>query len=195
MNECSGRGLIYQICTSLIQKLFTIYFLGKIMSKKWAIGIAAFLLVAMVGCDYNFSTGINKDLLSGLQVNNDGLTYDEAYLTVDDQRTTENVFDIGTEVYMNFSGVDYWQEDENGMVYPGAMMVVADKNSKEIMEEDDLFAQYDETGVEADVAKDMFVSLLIGDPMMEGEQYTWYVKIWDKMGDGKIEATLDIAVN
>lgn len=165
------------------------------MSKKWAIGICAFLLLAVTGCEYNFSKGVDKDLLSGLQVNNDGLSYEEVYLSVDEEVTNENVFDFGKEVYMNFTGIEYFEEDDNGMVYPGAMMVVADKSGKELMEEDDLFAQYDETGVETSLAKDLFVSLMIGTPLEEGEQYTWYVKIWDKLGGGEIEATMDIGVN
>ncbi|MBU0648197.1 hypothetical protein KJ855_03375 [Patescibacteria group bacterium] len=164
------------------------------MLKKISMGVLVLLVVTLVGCEANFSKGVNKDLLSGLKVDNDGLAYDEVYLTVDDERTSENMFDIGTEVYMNFTGVDYFEEVD-GKVFPGAMMVVADKNGKEILEEDDMFAMYDEDGVLPEQASEMFVSLLIGDPMVEGEQYTWYSKIWDKVGDGTIEATMDIGVN
>lgn len=163
------------------------------MLKKISLSVLFLMLVSLVGCEYNFSEGVNKDLLSGLKVENSGLTYDEAYLTVDNQRTTDTSFDLGTEVYMNFTGVDYFEEVD-GMVYPGAMMVVADSNGKEIMEEDDLFAQYDETGVDPQLAADMYVSLMIGDPMKSGEQYTWYAKIWDKKGDGKIEGTMELEV-
>ncbi len=163
------------------------------MFKKISIGVAVLSLIALVGCEANFSKGVNKDLLSGLQVTNDGLTYEEAYLTVDDERTTASSFDLGTEVYMNFTGVDYFEE-KDGMVFPGAMLVVVDKDGKEIMEQDDLFAQYSESGVTAEMAKAMFVSLIIGNPMESGESYSWYSKVWDKVGEGKIEGTLDFEV-
>ncbi|MFA4930596.1 MAG: hypothetical protein WC570_01880 [Patescibacteria group bacterium] len=163
------------------------------MFKKAALGLTVFLLLVLVGCEWNFGKGVQKDLLSGLQVTNDGLVYESAYLTVNDQETTENVFDLGTEVFMNFDGVDYFEEVD-GKVFPGAAMVVYDADGQELFSEDDLFAQYSESGVTPEEASAMFVSLLIGDPLVSGEQYTWKARIWDKVGGGHIDAELGLGV-
>jgi len=161
------------------------------MGKKLALGSIMLALILLTGCDYNFSLGTNTDLLSGLTVSNDGLSYDEVYLTLDDERTTGSEYAYGDEIFMNFAGVTNFEE-KDGKVFPGAMMVVADKDGKEIIEEDDLFAQYDETGVDPGMASDMYISLTMGDPMKSGQVYTWYAKVWDKVGGGMIEGTMDV---
>ena len=161
--------------------------------KKYlaVIAVSVFVLVGFVGCETSYNAGIEKDLMSGLEVTNYGLSYDDVYVRYDDERTNESVFEYDTEVFIDFAGVDGFEQID-GNVYPGAMIVVADKDGKEIKEFDDLFAQYSETGVEAELAGDMFVSLLIDEELKTGETYVWYSKIWDKKGDGKIETTFDI---
>lgn len=172
------------------------------MKKMILGGLLISLTLLGADCQINTDTDNEKNTVAdqqadkqtdSLQVTSDGLEYEEAYLTVNNQKVTTSEFSLGTEISMNFDGVENFEEI-NGMVFPGAMLVVADKNGKEIKEVDDMFTQYEKTGVAVDDARDIFVNLKIGDDMPTGNNYTWYVKIWDKKGKGKIEATLDLTV-
>lgn len=145
------------------------------------------------GCEANFSKGIKTDLVSGLTATKDGLTYEEITLEIDGQKLTGNKANLGDDVKMIFTGVDYFTK-ENEMVFPGASMAVVDNKGKTIFEEKDLFSEYTEKGVSAELAKDLNVTLTVGDPLQAGQKYLWKVKIWDKKGQGTINVNQEIIV-
>ncbi len=158
--------------------------------------VALFLLLfglSLSGCQFDWSQGIKKDYSTGITVSNEGLSYDEDYLSVDGERLNNNGVKLGDKVYMVFSGVDGFAE-KDGKVFPGAAMQVTDREGKTVLEETDMFAAYDQTGVDVTDAGDLSVSLLVGDPMISGESYDWKVKFWDKLDKGEIKAEVSIDV-
>ena len=165
----------------------------KVIKKTWLVLPLLLVGLGLAGCESSFSTGFNKDLLSGLQVTNDGLSYDDAYITVDGEKTQENSFAVGDKVVMNFEGVDYY-ELVDGKAFPGAALLVTDLNGKEMLREDDLFAAYAETGASPEDASILTVALTIGNPMISGEKYKWQAHIWDRKSDGVIDGSMDIVV-
>jgi hypothetical protein len=61
-------------------------------------------------------------------------------------------------------------------------------------ENTDLFAAYDQTGVNPVDAEIIRFELKIGDPMFSGSKYTWKSKIWDKNGSGTINSEISFNV-
>lgn len=152
-----------------------------------------FGLVAFIFSACNFSVGTNKDLLSGLTLSNNGLSYSEGYLSMDNQKLSSNKFPMDKVIYLFFDGVEGFQETE-GKVFLGASLVVTDASGNKILEEADLFASYNESGVSVEDAKKISLNLKIGNPMKVGAKYVWKSKIWDKKGKGVIEAESEFEV-
>lgn len=161
---------------------------------KHYLGIFTLILIlGLTGCQYDFSKGVKKDFGTGITVNNDGLSYGDYYLSVNDVKLDNSEVNYGDKVYLVFSGVEGFSEVE-GKVFPGAAMQVTDRDGKIVLQEKDLFAAYDQEGVDPVSASDLSVSLLVGDPMIAGESYDWKVKFWDKKSPGEINAELQVKV-
>jgi hypothetical protein len=151
------------------------------------IGLIAIFLIS--GCN----VGVKKDLISGLKVANNGLALEDAYLSVNGQKTSASEFSLKTEVDFIATGVKGFIEKDS-MAYIGASMTIIDKNNKEIMSYPDLFASYDSTGVNPADAEQVTVMLTVGNPMVVGETYLWKTRIWDKNGKGEITSEMKITV-
>jgi hypothetical protein len=139
------------------------------------------------------SVGVKKDLLTGLTVKNNGLSFEESYLMMDNVKMVTNEFPVGKVIYMYFDGVSGFLT-KDGLVYLGASLVILDEKGNKIMDYADLFSEYDKDGVAPENTKALNVNLTIGDPMKEGGKYIWKSKIWDKNGEGAIEAEIEFVV-
>jgi len=157
--------------------------------KKTHILLGSLLLLIMTSCN----VGVNKDLLSGLKVTNNGLSYEEAYLSVAGQKTTNTEFPLQTEVNLIASGIKGYVIKDS-LVYIGASLSVFDKDNKEVLNYPDLFAAYDSTGVSPVDAEVITLTLTTGNPMLAGESYIWKTRIWDKNGKGEINTEVKISV-
>ena len=129
----------------------------------------------------------------GLQVKNNGLTFTEAGLTVDDQKTTATEFPLSTKIMYTAKGIQGFVEKDS-MVYLGASLTVYDEDNKEVLNYPDLFSDYDATGVSPVDASVVTLFLTIGSPMLEGKDYIWKTRIWDKNGKGEITSEVGISV-
>ncbi len=138
--------------------------------------------------------GVNSDLITGLTYNYQGLGVEEVVLSLDGQRLQSNEFASQSQVYMNFLGVNGFKQ-ENGKVFPGLSVKVTDQAGNTILEAADLFTQYETEGLAAQNAQELSSNLTIGAPMEVGNSYNWAVKIWDKRGEGSIDANMDFSVN
>lgn len=151
------------------------------------------LLMAFIFNACSFSVGTNKDLMSGLKLSNNGLSYTEGYLSIDNAKLSSNEFPMDKVVYLFFDGVEGFTEAE-GKVYPGASMVITDESGNKVLEVADLFEQYAESGVSVADTKQLSLKLTIGSPMEAGKKYLWKSKIWDKKGEAAIEAESEFVV-
>lgn len=134
-----------------------------------------------------------KDGQKPLEVKSNGLSYTEAYMTLDTVKTTATKFLIGDKIKLNVNGCKGFVEKDS-MVYIGASLTVYDMDNKEVMNYPDLFSDYDATGVTPDQAETVKLYLTIGDPMKKGESYIWKNRIWDKNGKGEITSEIGIKV-
>lgn len=126
-----------------------------------------------------FSKGVKKDLNTGLTASYNGFALDDIYLTDENgKRLSNNKIKLGTKVLILASGVDFFAEKE-GKVFPGCLIILTDKNKKEILNLPDAFANMTDGTTTAE-AKTLQASLNTGEPMIAGETYHLHVRFYDK---------------
>jgi hypothetical protein len=150
-----------------------------------SICIGALICAVCTSLLFGFNIGTKKDLRTGLSTKNNGLGYDEVYVTANGKKLTSNKAALGSKLIMQFTGVDGFKEVK-GKVYPGLSMYIGDKSGKKIAEFDDLFNEYTAKGMSVDMASSLQATLNTGAPMKKNTDYIWKVRIWDKKGKGEI---------
>ncbi len=161
------------------------------MKKSW-LCLAAVSVLAF--CNSNFSIGFKTDLFTGLKVSYKGLSVEESYLSVNQEKLKKNEVDMGDKVFLYLREVQGFVEKE-GRVYLGASMTVTGSGGETVIDRKDLYAQFDGSGVSPADAKFLSLALLVGDPMAVGKTYLWKTRIWDKNGKGEITSEVKVRVN
>jgi len=151
----------------------------------------AMILAGTGGC--NFSVGTRSDFVSGLSVQNNGLGMEDAYLVVDGAKLQKRSLSMGETLVLYLEGVQGFTA-LNGRVYPGASLQVMDSAGNIILDEPNLFAQYETAGVEPAAARQLTLSFTAGEPMKSGEEYAFSYRVWDLRGQGQIHATATLSL-
>lgn len=141
--------------------------------------------LAFLSCDFRKS--VNKDLTTGLITKGDGLSCEEVYLTINDEKTERTTFIYGEIFYFYFSNIEGFSKvDEN--VFPGMVMWVTDEAEDTIFRTEDMYANYlNGMNISPLVLK---ANLTVGNPMHSNHEYTVFVKIWDKKDKGTFTAEM-----
>lgn len=106
-----------------------------------------------------------------------------------------NYVPFDSTVEMQFIGCSGFKLYD-GKAFVGASMTLADSIGNILFQNEDLFLDYDTIGFEPSLVKERVgIFLVTGHPMKKGGTYKWTAKIWDKKGNGKIEASALITVN
>jgi hypothetical protein len=129
--------------------------------------------LATFSCD--FKKSFNKDLVTGLTTSGDGLDCEDVYISVDEEKISRNSFIYGEDVYLNFKGIEGFT-----------------KAGEKILFEKDLYADYPD-GVNLSPLQ-LNANLTVADPIHSKNDYTLFLKIWDKKGDGTFTAEMDFSV-
>lgn len=152
-----------------------------------------FLFLSLVFLGTSCSVGVKKDLMTKLTVTNKGLSLGEAYLTSDGQKLETNEFVLGQKIKIQLEGVEGFTL-KDGMAFPGASLLVEDKEGNVVLEKNDLFAELAETGVKAEDAKYLAATLDVGSPMEVGKTYIFTAHFWDINSEGEITCELEYTV-
>jgi hypothetical protein len=105
-----------------------------------------------------------------------------------------NFVPFDSTVEMQFIGCSGFKLFD-GKAFVGASMILADSLDNILFQNKDLFIDYDTVGFEPNLVKERVgIFLVTGHPMKKGGTYKWTAKIWDKKGNGKIEAIAFITV-
>ncbi|MFN8340295.1 MAG: hypothetical protein U0V64_01400 [Cyclobacteriaceae bacterium] len=122
---------------------------------------------------------------------NGQLQADSIFYSVGDQKVNSSVFSIGTRVQLNFDGL-HGLAIRDGKSFPGCEMTVLNDDNEPVMHFDDLFN--DASGIAAADARYLNISLVVGPPLMENQNYQWIVRLWDKvtMSDLKISSMITV---
>lgn len=135
-------------------------------------------------------------LYNGIQLRQHNVKVDKAYLVTNDEagdRVDEgNFVDITKGVKLVVIVKDGWKET-NERVWLGASMKVVADNGETVLEKDDMFTKYEETGISASDAKLLGLSVFFT---------TWTAKrpvtlhvsfrVWDKKGDASFDGDYTI---
>ena len=150
------------------------------------------LLVLLASC--NFSTGIKKDLTTGLTSVNNGLSAEDIFLKeYEGARLSNNKVKLGSKISLAAAGIENF-ELKDGKVYPGCQIILTDKNKKEVINLPDAFADM-VNGSTEDETKTLNATLTTGDPMVVGETYHLYVRFFDKQKkESEIVSNVDIVM-
>jgi len=156
----------------------------KTRALSIVLGVFTFL-----SCD--FSKSVNKNLISGLLTKGDGLSCEEVYLSMDDETILRKTFEYGEEFMLIFNNVEGFELIEDH-AFPGMTLSVVSQDGDTVLFEPDLYSDLTKgTDYSPLLLNSM---LLVADPMHSNEEYTLFVDIWDKKGDGVFTAKLDFKV-
>lgn len=121
-----------------------------------------------------------------------GLVVDTVFFIVQDEYVTTNEFSTGTRVTCVLSGLK-GLSIKDGMSFPGLNMKVVNTKGEAVLQFDDLFEEYKD-GVDSEDARTLSMMLMVGSPMIEGEQYTWQGRVWDKNGKSELTVSYPVKV-
>jgi len=157
------------------------------MNTKTFITLLA--LLALISCDSRQS--VSKDLVTGLNTRGDGLSCKKVYLSVDDKQISRNTFVYGEHLYMNFDNVEGFNKID-GNVFPGMRLWIMNEPGDTVMLTGDMYANYDD-GIDISPLL-LKANLPVTRPVHSNNEYTLFIKIWDKEGDGTFTAELPFSV-
>jgi len=145
--------------------------------------------VLMTGC--KFSKSASKDLISGLTTTGNGLTSEDVYLTVNNERTTNTSFSYGEIVYLVFNDVKGFTA-ENGNVFPLMEIIITSLNGDTVLFAGDLYSEYTE-GMKYSPLQ-LTADVTVAAPIKTGGKYTLNVNIYDRKGSGTFNSRLKFTV-
>ena len=141
--------------------------------------------LAFISCDFRKS--VQADLKTGIITKGDGLSCEEVWLSVDVQEIERTTFVYGEMFLIHFTNMEgFKKEGENA--FPGMLMWVTGESGDTIFQTEDLYSDY-LNGINLDTLS-LKANLTIGNPMHSNNQYTVYIKIWDKKDKGTFTAEM-----
>ena len=129
----------------------------------------------------------------GITLNPKGLKVRSVFMTNQDGALQSNQVSYSEKIKLNFYDLKGFSRNE-GKVFVGGSMVIKDSQGNIVLEYTDLFADYDQTGVDPAATEKLHLSLVVGDPLRRGETYWWKARIWDKRGKGEVTAKAQLEV-
>ena len=171
-------------------------------------GFYLILCVILSSCEFKCSVGkdsnetdkpktnatrtVTKDgtiLTNGISLDARNIKVTKATLLYSDGSPVpdDNTIALNTKIKVNLFIEDGWKE-KNKKVFIGASESISDDKGTMIVDADDLFKDYDETGIDPSGAKLLKLTAIIEEEGGGGSKY-YDVKfrVWDKNGDGEIK--------
>ena len=149
------------------------------------------ILIAVLSTGCQFSKSVKKDLISGLTTTGDILTCNDIYLTINNERSTENSFNYGEMVYLVFNDIKGFTK-EGRKVFPLMQIVVTGNSGDTVLFADNLYSEYTE-GMDYSPLQ-LTADVTIATPIKSGGEYTLSVKISDMKGKGTFSSKLRFTV-
>jgi len=153
------------------------------------ISVAIIILASLAGC--NFSKSVEKDFITGLLTKGDGLSCDNVYLSVNDEKTKETTFIYGQKFKMNFDNISGFKK-ENSNVFPGMQIAVISRDGDTVLQSNDLYSEYTD-GLNLSPLL-LSATVTAASPITSGSEYTLFVTIWDKKEKGTFTGEVDFKV-
>lgn len=162
------------------------------------------LATLLSSCEMSCSVGDNKSktktvtssdnsAIHGAVIKNDidievtGVKLKEAYLVDKDYKLlTENKTRVGEKIYLVIK-VDTGWVKENGKSFLGASERISTFGGNVIVNADDIFKDYQITGLDATDAKVVSLSAVLTEVKSGVDDFVVQFRVWDKKGAGEIK--------
>ncbi|MCK5068063.1 MAG: hypothetical protein KAR16_11510 [Bacteroidales bacterium] len=151
--------------------------------------VFALLLITFNSC--NFAQSVDKDLATGLSTRGDGLSCEEVYLSDGEKIIKRNTFSYGETFYVNFDGMGGFERDGKS-AFPNMQLVIVSDRGDTALFINDMYDGYQD-GIE-NSPLELYGEVTVADPIHTEGEYTLYVTIRDKKGDGSFRAKLKFDV-
>ncbi len=137
----------------------------------------------------------NTLIKNGIKITSKGFTVSEAYLVLDDESLVpaNNKVDINQNVNMVLIIDKGWTESA-GRVYPGSKQVLKLSNGVEILNSEDLFAAFDDTGVSTEDARYITLNAVITEMKNKANHVIVNFNLWDKKGTATLSGSYKLYV-
>ena len=145
--------------------------------------------IVIAGC--HFSRSVKKDFVSGLTSTGSGLTCEEVYLKVNEERTDRNSFIYGEVVNLVFEDVKGFKQ-ENSKSFPKMQIIVNSLSGDTVFYADNLYSEYIE-GMNFSPLQ-LTGDLTVAAPIKSGGEYLLTVIIKDRKGAGTYLSKLKFSV-
>lgn len=118
------------------------------------------------------------------------LQYDEIYLFSRSRQrvVTDHIFSTGEDIYLLFEGLRGFVT-EGDRVFPGLSVKAIDADDIVVMDYQDLFEEYTESGVPEENVRELITAQLSFPGFSTGASYQCIVTVWDKKSNKKTTAT------
>ena len=129
----------------------------------------------------------NENIKNGITFKSKGFTVSEAYLFFDDETPvpSNNKVELNKNVNMLLIIDSGWTET-GGRVYPGSKQILKLSNGTEILNSDELFAAFDETGVSVEDARYITLNAIVTELKNKKNHVVVNFRLWDKKGNAEI---------
>jgi hypothetical protein len=157
----------------------------KALKQTYLLFSALSLTLIFPGCDsrksINKALTTGKDITTGVIVKPEGLSCDDVWLSVNEERTDRITFIYGETFYLNFNNVEGFNKVD-GTVFPGMLLKVTDEKGDTIIQTDDIYAD-SVNGINLSPLL-IKTNFNVVKPVYSNHKYTLFIKIWDKLGEG-----------
>ncbi len=137
----------------------------------------------------------NLAIKNGIKFKATGLTVSEAYLFFDDESLVpeNNKVTLNQNVNLLLIIEEGWNMP-GGRVYPGSKQVLKLNTGVEILNSEELFAAFDETGVSPEDARYITLNAVITELKDKKNYVIVNFRVWDKKGSGEITGSYKLYV-
>lgn len=136
--------------------------------------------------DGKFSAEMSFDVKPNdkISVTKNNCNYDEVYLFSEKNNKviTDNSIQFGENVFLIFEGVKEFVE-ETEKIYPGLSLIIKDSKDEIILSNEDLFREYEQSGIEASIFKDRVSANFWFNGSEVNNPLSLEAKLWDKKSD------------
>lgn len=124
-----------------------------------------------------------------ISVSKGNCNYDEVYLFSEknDKVITDNSIQFGENVFLIFEGVKEFVEEAE-KIYPGLSLFIRDNKGEIILRNEDLFNEYEQTGIEASDFRDRVSANFWFNGSEANNPLSLEAKLWDRKSDKFIYA-------
>jgi len=123
------------------------------------------------------------------------VSYDEVYLFSEERNRiiTDNKIKFDDNTYVIIEGLKGFSETD-GMVFPGLSVKIADASKNTLLENDDLFTDYTESGIDAAILTRRVSAHFSIPEIKVNNPLNCIMTVWDKKSNAKIKITTDLVL-